>query len=76
MGRKRKGNMKQQLAREGKKYKTCNGCVALQDEQGYGLACGYKGYNCSRGGVPLAPCPKPRTYKLWVEQSLSLDRTS
>lgn len=49
------------------KCRTCNGCVALQDVQGYGLKCGYYGFACTKDGVPLTPCPKPKTIKSWIE---------
>jgi len=49
--------------------KTCNGCLALADVQGYGLECRYDGnkYKCTSDGIPLQPCPKPKTYAQWIK---------
>ena len=52
------------------KCRTCNGCKALQDEQGMGLVCGVPGYECTLGGVPKKPCPKPRTYRAWISAGI------
>ncbi len=50
-----------------KKCKTCEGCKALQDVQGYGLSCGVIDFHCSKDGIPDRPCPKPKTYQEWVD---------
>jgi len=40
--------------------RTCNGCKALVDVQGYGLKCNF-GYKMDVG-KPLEECPKPKNY--------------
>ena len=46
--------------------RTCNGCRASKHyvfkhecEMGYGFNCTYK-------GVPVRPCPKPKTNDAWI----------
>ena len=52
--------------------KTCNGCRALRVDQYEPMGC-HLGFRMSRQGVPLEPCPKPRTVKNFVDLLSSSD---
>jgi len=40
--------------------KTCERCKALKLDQGW-YSCKL-GYDINQNGIPLEPCPKPKTY--------------